>query len=279
MKTASGTSKHRASHRDEGRCTAGSALCFIIGSYLLGGVSLLLWVAFLSRGALGVVELGLGQMGALLFDAFLSLVFFTQHSVMVRTSFKKWMAKRIRQEYHGAVYAMASGIALLGVSVLWQGPVQKYGVLGGIPRFIMQGTSFLALFGFIWGVRSLGSFDMFGSGSIVRSLRGEGPREPMPLTIRGPYRWVRHPLYFFCLMAIWSVTEITVDRLLYNVMWTGWIVLGAMLEERDLGAAFGSAYQVYKAKVPMLIPRRITPVSSAFSSSLAGRLCDGQSIK
>jgi protein-S-isoprenylcysteine O-methyltransferase Ste14 len=120
----------------------------------------------------------------------------------------------------------------------------------------------LSFVGFNWGIRALGSFDMFGTGQIVRHLRSEEPPQPMPFTIRGPYRWVRHPLYLFCLLMIWSCPNLTVDRLLYNVMWTGWVILGTLLEERDLIACFGEAYHKYQKKVPMLIPRSIRPASS-----------------
>jgi methanethiol S-methyltransferase len=230
------------------------AFVFLIAAYAFGGISLLSWIVFLSRGSLGIINLGLGQIGALLFDALLSLIFFVQHSLMVRNSFKKWMVRRVRQEYHGAIYTMASGIALFSLAVLWQGPVQRFTVLHGLPSIAMQILSFLALAGFIWGVRSLGSFNMFGTAQIMRLLKGVSASEQQPLIIRGAYRWVRHPLYFACLLAIWAATDITADRLLYNIMWTSWIMLGAILEERDLVATFGDTYREYKAKVPMLIP-------------------------
>jgi protein-S-isoprenylcysteine O-methyltransferase Ste14 len=79
----------------------------------------------------------------------------------------------------------------------------------------------------------------------------------MPFTVRGPYRWVRHPLYFFCLLMIWSCPDLSLDRLLHNVLWTAWIVVGSVLEERDLVASFGEEYSNYKREVPMLIPWRI----------------------
>ncbi|HEX7503629.1 MAG TPA: isoprenylcysteine carboxylmethyltransferase family protein, partial [Syntrophales bacterium] len=74
--------------------------------------------------------------------------------------------------------------------------------------------------------------------------------------LRGPYRWVRHPLYFFTLVLIWSVPDVSIDRLLFNVLWTLWIVLGACLEEKDLIVEFGETYRRYRKNVPMLFPWR-----------------------
>ena len=67
---------------------------------------------------------------------------------------------------------------------------------------------------------------------------------------------LRHPLYFFVLLLIWSCPDLTVDRLLFNVLWTAWIFVGTCLEERDLVAEFGDAYRRYQESVPMLIPWR-----------------------
>lgn len=46
------------------------------------------------------------------------------------------------------------------------------------------------------------------------------------------------------------------DRLLFNVLWTSWIILGSYLEERDLVAEFGERYRAYQQTVPMLLPWR-----------------------
>ena len=38
---------------------------------------------------------------------------------------------------------------------------------------------------------------------------------------------------------------------------TAWIVIGTMLEERDLVATIGPEYRAYQRSVPMLLPLRI----------------------
>jgi protein-S-isoprenylcysteine O-methyltransferase Ste14 len=71
---------------------------------------------------------------------------------------------------------------------------------------------------------------------------------------QGPYRYVRHPLYLFMLLLIWSAPRLSTDQLLFDVLWTAWIVVGTKLEERDLLADFGQTYRQYQKSVPMLIP-------------------------
>jgi len=87
----------------------------------------------------------------------------------------------------------------------------------------------------------------------------------MPFTVRGPYRWVRHPLYLFCLLMIWAYPHMTMDRVLFNVLFTVWIVVGTVLEERDLVVAFGDSYREYQRKVPMLLPRSLRPMVAVMS--------------
>jgi hypothetical protein len=53
---------------------------------------------------------------------------------------------------------------------------------------------------------------------------------------------------------IWSCPDLTTDRLLFNGVWTVWIVFGAFMEERDLIAEFGDAYRAYQRRVPMFLP-------------------------
>ncbi len=59
-------------------------------------------------------------------------------------------------------------------------------------------------------------------------------------------------------MLIWASSDLTADRLLFNVLWTVWIYVRTTLEEADLLANFGDAYRDCRRKVPMLIPWRFS---------------------
>ncbi|MBZ5545690.1 MAG: isoprenylcysteine carboxylmethyltransferase family protein, partial [Acidobacteriia bacterium] len=89
-------------------------------------------------------------------------------------------------------------------------------------------------------------------------LRGT-PARATALTIRGPYRWVRHPIYALFLLMVWASPEVTADRLLFNLLWSIWMVAGTRLEERDLAAEFGDGYKEYQRRVPMLVPWSLRP--------------------
>ena len=60
------------------------ALLLVAAAYILGGGGMLAWLIFLVMGPLVPLSSGLGMAGRLLLDTLLCLLFFIQHSVMVR---------------------------------------------------------------------------------------------------------------------------------------------------------------------------------------------------
>jgi protein-S-isoprenylcysteine O-methyltransferase Ste14 len=175
---------------------------------------------------------------------------------MVRREFKQWLGKLMPDVYHNAFYGLTSVIALLLVLVFWQKSPTLIARTNGIIFWLLRGLFFLCLAGFFWGVKSLGSFDALGVKPLMRYINNR-PGIPQQIIAKGPYRWVRHPLYLFLIIIIWSCPVLTLDRLIFNIIWTFWIVVGTYLEDRDLHREFGSQYLEYSSQVPMLIPCRI----------------------
>ena len=236
------------------------ALLLVAAAYVLGGGGMLAWLAFLIFGPLVSVDLELGIAGGLMLDAFLCLLFFVQHSIMVRRGFRLWLTRTVRADFHGALYAAASGTVLLLLTGLWQPVGSVLWTPPGPFRWAMMTVFLAAGAGAWWGSKSLGDFDALGVKPALRAFGSQKPITATPFTVRGPYRWVRHPLYLFSLIIIWSCPIFTLDRLLHNGLWTIWIIIGATMEERDLLDCFGEAYRSYQKTVPMLLPKSVNPL-------------------
>lgn len=224
---------------------------------VLGGGALLVAGGALLVGPLAGVQRRsrLPDGWALAVDAALSLAFFVQHSGMVRRRFKATLARRMPERRLGAIYAIASGVALAAVILCWQRTEARLAEPGPPLRAVGMGMAIAALAGFGWGVASLRRFDPFGLRPIAAHRRGR-PDRPAGLSVRGAYRWVRHPLYLCILLLLWAPLDLGLDRLLAAALWTAWIVAGTVLEERDLVAELGEPYRAYQRAVPMLLPWR-----------------------
>lgn len=223
------------------------------GAAFIASIGLLAIGLFIFGGPLNMIELNLSHKGALAWDAMLSALFFAQHSGMVRRSIQAAMAKHLPEYYHGALYAFASGIVLVIVVLLWQPSGSLLFELQGLGRWIARGLFVLAAAGMVWCASALKSFDPFGMGPIKAQM-SIAPLSTQPFSVQGPYLWVRHPLYFFTLVMLWSCPDLSADRLLFNLLWSSWIYLGTVLEEKDLLSDFGDDYARYQRQVPMLIP-------------------------
>jgi protein-S-isoprenylcysteine O-methyltransferase Ste14 len=203
-----------------------------------------------------MVPLNWPPRAALAWDACLSLLFFLQHSCMVRRPFRARLARVLPERYGGLVYAIVSGITLLLVVVLWQRVDIAVYRLEGAARWIVTALAMLvAALLLISGYAVRRTIDFLG----VRPVRAhwrEEPQPSMPIIVEGPYRWVRHPLYACILALFWIRPEMMADGLLLSVLWSAWMVVGTILEERDLVADLGDAYRRYQRQVPMLVPWR-----------------------
>lgn len=219
---------------------------------LVGIGSILVFAAF-PLGSLRVVRPAWSEEMILAWNAALSLLFFLQHSGMIRQRARGAMRRFLAPICIPAVYAITSGLALSLVVVLWQPSQTQIFSLHGPARIAVYALAAIAFGLLAWGWRTLRSFDPLG----LRPLMGSQHPDAAANTVfaaRGAYGLVRHPLYLAIILLIWAVPDLTTDRLLFDVLWTAWIVLGTILEEADLVAECGESYRAYQRIVPMLIP-------------------------
>ncbi len=75
------------------------------------------------------------------------------------------------------------------------------------------------------------------------------------LVTSGPYRFVRHPIYSGLLLALLGTGLATnVLGLIVVVVLAAYFSYSARVEEKNMTAAFPTAYPAYRAKSKMLIP-------------------------
>lgn len=223
-------------------------------TWILGMGSLLLFGIFLWTEHLDGMGLQLTNRSLLVWDASLCLLFFLQHSILIRRSVRDALKKVIPEYCQGVAYTFASAVVLLVLILFWQHSALSLYTLQGAGRWVQRFIALLVILGFVWGTRSLEKFDAFGTNGYLAHIQGR-QSPPVRLTSQGLYGLVRHPFYALVIVALWAAPVFSLDRLLLNVLFTAWIVIGANLEERDLLVAFGEEYTRYRKAVPMFVPR------------------------
>ena len=191
---------------------------------------------------------------SLAIDAALLKVFALQHSVMARRWFKAWLTRYVSPTIERSTYVLCASLALL--LMFWQ-----WRPLGGLVWQVDHpvATAVLwTLFAAGWVLAFvttvlISHFDLFGLRQVWMALIGK-PYVPVGFVMPWLYSVVRHPLYLGFILAFWMTPAMTVTHLVFAIATTGYILIAIQLEERDLVAEHGSAYERYRQRVPMLVP-------------------------
>jgi methanethiol S-methyltransferase len=208
---------------------------------------------------------------ALAVNLVLMSIFAVQHSMMARQQFKQWWTRFVPKSVERTTYVLFASLALILLfwqwlpmpTVVWQfhTPAIAAAVLG---------LSFLGWLIVLTGTFLINHFELFGLHQVSNNLVGRpmpAPRFRTPLL----YKLVRHPIYLGFIIAFWAAPTMTIGHLLFAAVTTAYIVVGILLEERDLIELFGDDYRRYRERVSMLIPlpaRKAAAISDQALSSL-----------
>lgn len=181
------------------------------------------------------------------------LLFAVQHSVMARQGFKNWITRYISGDAERSTYLLATNVVLLATVAFWQPLPGMFFQVEGSARMAVNG---LLILGFVIVLISsflIDHFHLFGLKQGFQALK-HGKSRPARFVTPLFYRWVRHPLMSGMLILIWSMADISLDRLFLNLAMTGYVFVGVYFEERALTGELGDVYRTYKRHVPAVIP-------------------------
>jgi protein-S-isoprenylcysteine O-methyltransferase Ste14 len=181
-------------------------------------------------------------------------LFAIQHSIMARPGFKQGWARIFPVACQRSTYVLLSSLILLLLFWQWRPIPMPVWQIGGIAAWSLIGIYWLGWLIVFASTFMIDHFDLSGLRQAFFALRGaEVPGQSFKTPLL--YKIVRHPLMLGFLLAFWATPEMTVGHLLFAIMTTAYILVGLQLEERDLIAEFGTTYQRYRRRVPMLLPR------------------------
>jgi protein-S-isoprenylcysteine O-methyltransferase Ste14 len=188
---------------------------------------------------------------ALAVDAALLGLFAVAHSVMARPWFKRAWTRVVPATVERSTYVLVSTLLILLLEWQWRPlPTAVWSVDTGWLR-----VGLWALYASGWVLVVVSTFaishlDFFGLRQVLAvSYTRPGFRAPFL------YRLVRHPLLVGFLIAFWAAPDMSVGRLLFTGLSTGYILVAVRLEEADLRRDLGEPYERYSREVPRFIPR------------------------
>jgi len=239
----------------------GRFVAFLYGiiAYVVSFLTLLYAIGFV-EGLIVPKDINAGAVvqvaEAVIINVLLMSLFAIQHSVMARPQFKQWWTRMVPASVERSTYILFASLALILLYWQWRPmPGVVWQISNPQIATAVMALSFVGWVILFTSTFLINHFELFGLHQVANNLIGRpmpAPRFKMPVY----YKFVRHPIYLGLIIAFWAAPTMTVGHLLFAVVTTAYIVVGATLEERDLISLFGDEYRNYRKRVAMLVPWR-----------------------
>jgi len=234
-----------------------NVLSYGLLAYTIGCIGLF-WLIFAVGGLapISLSELKAESISTAIFiNISLIALFGIQHSIMARSSFKKWITRYIPEAAERATYMLMSGVVTITALYFWQ---SIPGTVWSVENTIAQ-TILWSLYAIGWGYLLLSTFvtnhfELMGLRQVYLYFRNK-PYTKLPFTRKYMYRYSRHPMMLGVLVGMWAIPVMSVTHFIMATLFTLYIAVGVFLEEKDLMKNFGATYQNYKKEIATFIPK------------------------
>ena len=180
-------------------------------------------------------------------------------SEKVKILFKKVFGKLI------GFYRLGFNIfAVVGLYLIWDLAPRPSLQIYKLPPpydYLVLIPQFISLAGIIWCFKYICFKEFIGLNQIDRYLKNEYSEndldENYTLRIEGPYKFSRHPIYFFSIIILMFRAEMSLFYLTMFISFTAYFYIGSYYEEKKMVRLFGDDYRNYQKKVPRIFPFKI----------------------
>lgn len=177
-------------------------------------------------------------------DAAVNLLLFalfaSHHSLFARTRIRTWVARTVPVLPERTLFVCVASLLLILVCCLWR----------LLPGILWKAEGALAAV--LHSVQFAGILLIVRSAAVVgvRDLAGLSPSHGgSEVKVRGPYRWIRHPIYAGWLLLTFGVPLMTTTRFLFAAASGVYLLIAIPLEERTLRRTMAPTYARYASQV------------------------------
>ncbi len=199
---------------------------------------------------------------AKIFAIVLGVAFFGfTHTVMASLGFKRKLAEKIGDKiaFYRMFYTLFSTVEFFAILYV----IPKINITVYDLQFpfdvIVYAVQFAAFLALVWTGLSFDWKEFVGISQIIRYFKGEYKIEELDekpeFRISGPFKYMRHPVYFFSIIFLGARPQMDVTYLTLFIAGTIYFIVGAYFEEKKLIKIFGETYIRYKQEVPFMFPK------------------------
>lgn len=181
-------------------------------------------------------------------DAMLFTGFALHHSAFARPAVKHRLAAVLSEPLERSVYTWIASLLFVAVCAAWRDVPGLVYELSGPAAIAGYAVQLAAIFLTARSSARLDVLDLAGVRPFLTSRACEAPRH-IPLVTTGLYGFVRHPLYFAWMLLVFGAPRMTMTRLTFAVLSTGYLAIAIPFEERALVGVFGEEYREYQRRV------------------------------
>jgi protein-S-isoprenylcysteine O-methyltransferase Ste14 len=184
------------------------------------------------------------------------------HSLLASLKVKLWIKKTFGDLI--AFYRLLYNIfGLLSLYLIYLFSPKPHPTIYDLPNpfdLIILIPQFLSIAGVFWAFKYICFREFLGIDQIKRYFEKKYSTEldeDYTLRIEGPYRYMRHPVYFFSITFLLFRPTMDLFYLTFFICIVAYFYVGSYYEEKKLVRQFGDVYEKYRKEVPRIFPIKL----------------------
>ena len=200
------------------------------------------------------------------FDVIIILFFFAvfgyTHSLLasekIKVIFKHKFGELIA--FYRLIYNL---FALCSLYIIYEISPKPYIIIYDLPNpfdLLILIPQFISLAGIFWVFRYICFKEFLGLDQVKRFFKKKYTTEldeEYTLRLEGPYRYSRHPVYFFSIIFLLFRPVMDLFYLTFFACIVVYFYIGSYYEEKKLVRMFGEVYSNYRKEVPRIFPIKL----------------------